>query len=203
MGDKVTAMTQVELAKHWGVSGPRVSQLVKEGCPLDSLASADKWRSDRGNKRVGKVEEEPDRPVGEVPPMRQPVKTGDGLDDALACSIMVCDGAFADYEYARVNGLGSRMLRLTEFNKALDSRLKTEKAYRMEQLRRGTLVDKIEITEMCRRCLDSVLRRLKKLPQEKGPQCNPQDSLRAVRILEAEVASIIQLGQDVINGLSE
>jgi len=195
-----------EIANHWGVSRPRASKLVKEGCPTNSLKAADLWRENRGRKReapkskLGKFADEPKR-KGRPQTPRKPAKTGDSLLDALNNAIAVADGAFEDYEYARVHKLGSRSIRLSEHNKAIDSRLKAEKAYREEMERRKILVPIQEAVDMCRRTMDPVLRRLKKLPQESGPQCNPQDALTAVRILEAEVNTIIGIGRKALDAI--
>jgi len=132
---------------------------------------------------------------------RKPVRTKDSLADALSNAILANEGAFEDYEFARVNKLGTRSVRLSEFNKSLDGRLKAERAYREEMEIRGVLVPKQQIVEMARRCMETVLRRLNKLPQEQGPQCNPQEPLMAVKILEREVDEIKAAGQIALNDL--
>lgn len=192
-----------QIARRWAVSRTRVQQLMAEGCPTNSFQAADLWRKARGQKRpptntkICKFADEP-RGKGRPPKPKTPSRTGDSLQDALNNAIAVADGAFEDYEYARVNKLASRSIRLSEHNKALDSRLKTEKAYREELERRETLVNKHEITDLCRRSIDAVLRRLKKLPDEQGPQCNPENPMVARGILQAEVNAIIAVGQKVI-----
>lgn len=186
--------TIADIARHWGVSRPRVSKLVnKEGCPTNSLKAADRWRESRGQKRAAtnKGDERMEKvAAGRPRAIKRPSKTGDSLLDALNNAIAVADGAFEEYELARVGKLPTRSARLSEHNKALDARLKAEKAYREELERRGVLVMKTEITEKCRRGLDSVLRRLNKLPQECGPQCNPSEPLMAVTVLQRAVDEI-------------
>jgi hypothetical protein len=194
-----------DLARRWGVTRQRASQLVKSGCPTNSFRAADLWRENRGEKRAPtngacKFADEP-RGKGRPPKARKPSQTGDSLQDALNNSIAVADGAFEDYEYARVNKLASRSIRLSEHNKAIDSRLKAEKAYREELERRGILVNKHEITEKIRRCMDAVLKHLKRLPQESGPQCNPQDPIMALTILQRAVDEILLTGQKALHDL--
>lgn len=173
---------------------------------MNSLRAADLWRKNRGAKRERtdtKLSKFADEPRGKGRPVKakQPSRTGDSLLDALLNSIAVADGAFEDYEYARVHKLGSRSIRLSEHNKAIDSRLKAEKAYREELERRRIIVPISEAIDMCRRTMEPVLRRLKKLPQEAGPQCNPQEPLNAVKILEGEINAIIATGRRALDAI--
>lgn len=199
-------LTQKEIAKFLGVSQPRVSQLFAEGCPNSSIEAVEKWRQETGFKRVptntqtSKFADDPPR-KGRKRTARKPSQTNDSLLDALKNAIAVSDGAFLDYEDARVNRLATRSIRLSEHNKAVDMRLKAEKAYREELERRKLLVPIQEAMDICRRTMEPVLRRLKKIPQEVGPQCNPQDPLMAVKILEAEINSVIAVGRKALNAL--
>lgn len=179
--------------------------LVKEGCPLNSLRAADLWRENRGHKRnrtdaegISKFADEP-KAKGRPQTPRKPADTGDSLLDALNNAIAVANGAFEDYEYARVQKLATRSIRLSEHNKAIEARLKAEKAYREELERRGILVNKHEITDLCRRSIDGVLRRFKKPPDEQGPQCNPQNPLVARGILQNEVNALTSVGRKAID----
>lgn len=200
------ALTQKEIAKFLGVSRPRVSQLMAEGCPNTSIEAVEQWRTETGFKRVptnnqtSKFADDPPRKGRKRTPQK-PSNTDDSLKDALNNAIAVSNGAFIDYEDARVNRLATRSVRLSEHNKAVEMRLKAEKAYREELERRKLLVPIQEATDMCRRTMEPVLRRLKKIPQEVGPQCNPQDALTAVRILEAEINGVIAIGRKALDAL--
>lgn len=201
-------LSTIDIAKHLGVSQPRAVQLCQLGCPKNSLRAVDRWRQERGQKRAPtnkgcKFADEPDEPTGKGRPKapRAPAKTGNSLLDALSNAIAVADGAFEDYDFARRNKLGSRSVRLAEHNKALDSRLKAEKAYREEVERRKLIVPLQEAMDMCRRTMEPVLRRLKKIPSEVGPQCNPQDPLMASKILEGEVNAVIAVGRKALDAL--
>lgn len=196
-----------QLAAHLGISKAMVGKLRdKGGMPTNSLRAAKLWRESQNKQRAAtsakkdekcKSAAEPKfrgRPI--KPP--KPSKTGDSLLDALSNTIVVADAAFKAYHHAMSKGLSTQTVRLSEHSKAIDARLKAEKAYREEMERRGLLVPKSQITDLCRRCMDTVLRRLKKLPTEQGPQCNPQEPLMAVRILEREVNEILSAGQKAL-----
>lgn len=90
---------------------------------------------------------------------------------------------------------------LSMHNHALDQRFKAEKAYREEQERRNILVPKQEATELCRRSMEAMLRPLKKLATETGPQCANKDALLIVKILERKIAEIIATGRKALHDL--
>lgn len=200
------APTHKQIADHLGISRVRVIQLRDAGMPTNTLKAAKLWRAGQAKKReaTNAKSKGANLPLT-VPTIRgrpmkvpKPSKTGDSLLDALNNTVTVADAAFKAYHYAMTKGLSTQSARLSEHNKAIDGRLRAEKAYREEQERRNLLVPKGVITDMCRRCMESVLRRLRKLPNEQGPQCNPQEPLMAVRILEREVNEIIAAGQSAL-----
>ncbi len=129
--------------------------------------------------------------------------TGDKMLDALNAARNVQERASEEYEKAMCSGSYTRVSPLLHVHtKALEARFMAEEKYREELERRGELVDKAIIIEMTRRVMDAVLRRLKKLPQEKGPECNPQNPIIAVSILEAEVNNIIATGRTALEAYS-
>ena len=195
-------VSQRALAKHWGISQPHVNRLVKKGCPVNSLRAATLWRKARGRKRAPtnsglNLDPKPGRPKNPA----KPSKSGDSLLDALHNAIAAADDAFEDYQAARLAHSMERSSALSIHNKALDQRFKAEKAYREEQERRNILVPRQEIIEICRRAMDQVLRALRKLPTETGPQCNPTDALLARNTLEREVNKIISIGHKALTEL--
>lgn len=194
-----------DLVRHWGVSRTRVREFISEGCPRDSYEAADAWRENRVLKRLptnqpANLQDEP-LAKGKKQKTRKPARTSDSLHDALQNAIKVSEGAFEDYENARVNKLATRSIRLAEHSRAVDMRLKAEKAYREELERRKLLVPIQDAIDMCRRTMDPVLRRLKKIPQEVGPQCNPQEALKAVSILELEINNVISIGRKALDAI--
>jgi len=182
-----------EIAAHLGISKSRVAELTKVGMPTSTMKAAERWHESREKKRVATNgrKDEPEKPGrGRPKAVRTPSKTGDSLLDALNNAIAVSDGAFEEYELARAGKLPTRSARMSEHSKALEARLKTEKAYREEMERRCLLVEKSAITEKVRRSLEPALRRLNKLASECGPQCNEQEPLKAVTILQRAVDEI-------------
>ena len=79
--------------------------------------------------------------------------------------------------------------------------LKAEKLAREEMERREVLVNKYDASALVRRLVDAVLRRLRRLPDEYGPQCNPQEPVMAYNILQGAVNEVLLAGQEAIRGL--
>ena len=126
--------------------------------------------------------------------------TGDSLLDALNASIYVSGAAFdllQEAMHAKDTPALSPLISI--HNRAIQMRFKAETAHWVELERRKVLVNAQELTDPCRRCLETVIRRLRKLAAESGPQCNPDDPIRAVTILERAVAEVIEAGRMVLN----
>jgi len=194
--------TITEIANHWGVSRPRASQLVKEGCPTNSLKAADKWRDARGMKRAatnGKAREE--KTKGRPKAITASSNTGDGLLDALNDARTVQKDAFSSYQEAVSADRSTRASRLSEHNKALDQLFKAEKAYREEQERRGILATKAVVFDAARRAMNNMMAGLRKLPQEAGPQCNELEPLKSMKILQRAVDEILTKGANALRDL--
>jgi hypothetical protein len=196
----------VKMAEHLGITKTRVCQLKKRGMPMSSFKAADKWREKEELKRTptnncknAAVVKEKELPKTFLPPSN----TGDSLLDALKNSISIADAAYEDYQLARANPELNRSARLSEHNKALDARLKAEEAYRKEMERRKLLVPKHEILERTRRIIENVLRRIKKLPQEQGPQTNPENALHATNVLTRAVDDILSSCQSALREVKE
>lgn len=215
------AVSQSKLAKHWGISRSAVKKRVKQGCPLNSIRAAELWWEKRILKRapttgpnVGKFAdkvqsraEEPDplEPIDGVKRRGRPItpnkpsRSGDSLRDALNNAITVQERAFQQVEKALINGASSMSALLHVHTKALEARFMAETAYREELERRGLVIDRTIMNEMVRRTMEPVLRRIRRLPQERGPECYESGSaINAVNILEKEVNSIIKIGRKAL-----
>ena len=197
-----------EIAKAWGTSRPYVSKMKKQGCPIHSLSAATKWREAHASKRVSpsakvQVAEKPakGKKAGRPRALPEPSKTGDSLLDALNNAIYTADMAYIAYKDAVLVESPTMAARLSESSKATQVRIVVEKAYREEQERRGVLVPKPIIIERCRKAMETVLRMLNKMPSEQGPQCNPENPIMAMKVLQRKVDEIKVATQAAIGGL--
>jgi len=222
-------LSKAEIGRILGLTREQARVLVLKGCPRTTEAEVVAWREANPPRRaptngrfrgagkkavVGKVVKSRRQQVdaGVVVPEKAvvgkklkmpkiPPKTGDSLKDALNNAVFVADRAFEEYLVACENKLSTIPLRLSEHSKALDARLKAERAYREEMERRGVLAEKGKILDAARGAIEEVLRRLNRLPEEAGQQCNPDNPMLATKILEREVKSLILAGKKHLDGL--
>lgn len=193
-----------ETAKHLGLSKSRIDQLKHEGMPMTNLRASKLWWDRRQKSREPTNAKESQRPEGRRGRPRavsQPADTGDSLEDSLRDATAVSKDAFRAYQDALSREARTTSVRLSEFNKALRGRQDAERLYREELERRGILVNKQVMSDKIRRCMEPMIRRLRKLPSEGGPQCNEQDPLRAVTILQQMVDEILVAGQEGLRDL--
>ena len=189
--------TQQEIAKAWGTSRPYVAMCKKQGCPTHTIAAATKWREANASKRVSPTAK---APVAEKPAKGKkagrpkaavaPSNTGDSLLDALNNTVATADMAFMAYKDALLSESPTSAARLSDHSKATQAMLQCNKFYREEQERRSNLVPKQVIIEGCRKAMEVVLRMLNKLPSEQGPQCNPENPIMAMKVLQRKVDEI-------------
>jgi hypothetical protein len=129
------------------------------------------------------------------------VETGDSLLDGLNGAILASNYALERFLEASANNPITAGARLTEYTRALTMRFTAETTYRKEQERRNVLVDKSKIMQVCRMAIEAVKRRAQRIPNETGPQCNPDNPLLATKVLEREMAGLMKIAAKEIDGL--
>lgn len=114
------------------------------------------------------------------------------VDGALANAIEANEESFRLLKEAMIEGRDNKIgVRLAVFNKASENRFKAETAHREELERRRILVPLSEVMDLTRRGYDVILSRLRCLPQNVAPRCNPANPHLVMVILETECAEII------------
>lgn len=201
--------TQAEIARHLRVSRAYICKLVKQGMPLDSFKSARSWKNAHASRRAStnptrlaklvskacnnhspearhlRKEYIATRPDGTKIPSRD-------LEDALFKAILVADEAHRLVIDAMAQPDDSLIqVRVGIHNKALENRIKVEAAIQELQERRKILVPLDAATAIYRRGLDVIMRRLKRLGQEKAAACNPQNPHHALAVLENWVEEML------------
>jgi hypothetical protein len=202
-----------QIAKDWKCRPSWVDRCVKRGCPTDSFEAARLWRQAHASSRppthpkavARQITEEldDDSPEARECRKRYPADKPDGtivpsksLEDALLHAIQLENEAFRLANEAIIEGKDSRIqIRLAIHNKAQENRVKIESMIREELESRKELIPFDQATEIFRRGLDIVLRRLKRFPQEKAAACNPQNPVHASGILESGIDAIIAEAQ--------
>ena len=165
-----------ELASALGVTGQRVSILLKEGMPGESIEAAKAWREERA---AAKKRGAPKPKVAELD------------DGSLADTIEEHRGLVG-----RARGVWEAAMEMGDPNQgkyqtAYNQSLKTLIALEEEQERRALLardyIKASEAQEAMLRIVGEVIARLDKMPAEIGESCNPNDPPKAMEVLAAWV----------------
>jgi hypothetical protein len=208
--------SQREIAKDWQCAHSYVAKCVKNGCPTDSFESARAWRKLHASKRATtspkqlaklvlqeKNDDSPDarehrkeflkdRPEGTRLPSDTP------LEDALLNAQQAAAEAWRLLSESMTANQDDLIgVRLSVHNKAPEALFRAESAYREELKRRRILIPLAEAMETARRGYQVILQRLKALPQNVAPRCNPTDPNRAMTVLESECTAILADAQKV------
>lgn len=219
---------KADIARHLGITKVHAARLVKRGCPTTSLKAALQWRNANPPKRapvnrpesvllrrinqraaeksrkatgkpMGRSKGPPDPSKPVLPP--KPVESGDSLLDVLNAFIHVHEVSLALFDHACVHNQLAIPARMSEHTRAGMARMQAEEAYRKEMQIRGVLVDKGIVFQTARQSIEAVLKRLRRMPIELGPQCNPQEPLRATKIMQREVDVVISAGAKEIEAI--
>ncbi len=165
-----------DLASALGVTGQRVSILLKEGMPGESVEAAKAWREERA---AAKKRGAPKPKVAELD------------DGSLADTIEEHRGLVG-----RARGVWEAAMEMGDPNQgkyqtAYNQSLKTLIALEEEQERRALLardyIKASEAQEAMLRIVGEVIARLDKMPAEIGESCNPNDPPKAMEVLAAWV----------------
>jgi hypothetical protein len=203
-------LTLAEIANDWGVSKPYVHKCIKRGCPVDSFENARLWReayasskaptnSQRIARQLGEKEKEassePNRRENGnsgAKKNRQPNAPADPFAHALDSTLQAQEEAWRLLQEAMIEGRDSKiMVRLTVHTRAVEARIRAEVQHREELERQRVLIPLSEAKDLFRRGYDIILSRLRRLPQNVAPRCNPANPHLAIAILETECAEII------------
>jgi hypothetical protein len=201
--------TVSEYARARGVSHQYISKLVKKGMPLTSFEAADQFREAHASSKPPTNPTRIARMIDEEPPRyslsdtsEQPLRKG-GVNPAkhssgstLETTVMNAHRAAGEawrlLHEAMIEGKASKIqVLLSIHNKAVDALFTVESAYRTELERRRILIPLAEAMEIARRGYEVILQRLKTLPQNVAPRCNPANPHLAIAILETECMEII------------
>jgi hypothetical protein len=165
-----------ELASGLGLTTQRVSILLKEGMPGESVDAAKVWREER---TAAKKRGAPKPKVAELD------------DGSLADTIEEHRGLVG-----RARGVWEAAMEMGDTNQgkyqtAYNQSLKTLIALEEEQERRALLardyIKASEAHEAMMRIVGEVIARLDKMPAEVGESCNPNDPPKAMEVLAAWV----------------
>jgi hypothetical protein len=165
-----------ELASGLGLTTQRVSILLKEGMPGDSVDAAKAWREER---TAAKKRGAPKPKVAEL---------DDGsLADTIEEHRGLVGRARGVWEAAMETGDPNQGKYQTAYNQSLKSLLYLEEEQERRALMARDYIKASEAQEAMMRIVGEVIARLDKMPAEIGESCNPNDPPKAMEVLAAWV----------------
>ena len=202
------SVKQAELARVWGLSRQRISQMVKAGMPLASLEEAEAWRvAHYGGRSVlgrqgGEVKSDSVSDGGaDLPPRPEQVAKGDlsredieGTLARLKKNELVAWGLLA--QAVRQKDENGILLGQRKFGEAAALRVKLEKEVSQILLQQGVTVLMSEAKELFGRHLQAVRMALKNMPSRLAARCNPSDPALAKQTLNEAVDRIFKTLND-------
>jgi len=182
------AIEQKVLAERWELSKGRISQLVAEGMPLDSVEAAEKWRAERiglnGNPAEGySPSNEPGQEAAQQAPQKQGVlETFESIVERQRLLVQLSRN---QYIKAVREGSPAQSKLYASYDKTVNT-LTTLKAEldRIAVMGRE-FIPAIEAGEAMREITGNFVNRLDKLALETAEACNPENPAKAVKALEA------------------
>jgi hypothetical protein len=172
------SLTNAALGEGLGITRQRVSALIREGMPTDSVESARVWREARTTRQAAPL------------PSRL-----DTLDDGtLAATIQrhrhLVATAQGVWEAAMAGGDPNQGKYQTAYNQSLKTLINLEEEQERRALNEKVFI-KRELAEASVRELASlVLARLEKVGLECAEKCNPDNPALAIKTLDAWVRSV-------------
>ena len=165
-----------ELASGLGLTTQRVSILLKEGMPGDSVDAAKAWREER---TAAKKRGAPKPKVAEL---------DDGsLADTIEEHRGLVGRARGVWEAAMEMGDPNQGKYQTAYNQSLKTLINLEEEQERRALLARDYIKASEAQEAMLRIVGEVIARLDKMPAEIGESCNPNDPPKAMEVLAAWV----------------
>lgn len=184
------AISQKTLAERWELSPGRISQLVSEGMPLDSIEEAEKWRANRhlstgippsdykldGTQPV----EQPDEP--EEKEAKTVLETFDSIIERQRILVQISRN---QYIKAVKSGSPQQSRLYASYDKTVNTLTKLKAEADRLALMNREYIRASDATEAMRKLAGDFVNRLDKLALDVAEACNPDNPAKAVKVLEA------------------
>lgn len=202
-------LTPTQIAKAWGCSRAYASKCIGKGCPTDSIEKANAWRVETSKYGVGYrskggagIAAPPTAPPEATTPAKHAPRARDtsptelrdlsNIESSLVAAIEVEQEAHRlviEAQKARTDNILA--VRIAAYSKAQANRLEAEERVQKYLLAQRILVPFTEAKAEARKGYDAIIPQLRALSKNAGPLCNPENPLRATKILEQQIEAII------------
>lgn len=182
------AVEQKALAERWELSKGRISQLVSEGMPLDSIEAAVKWRAERiginGNPAEGYT---PSNEPGLEAAQQSPPKQGmlETFESIVERQRLLVQLSRNQYIKAVREGSSAQSKLYASYDKTVNTLTKLKAELDRIAVMGREFIPAIEASEAMREMTGNFVNRLDKLALETAEACNPENPAKAVKALEA------------------
>lgn len=179
---------QVEIATALGLTRGRVSQLVKQGMPTESVEAARAWRDARKvqNERAGHIVQ-PVRPLDLsgldeiLQAVSQPQGGGDEMDMRIQQQVDLCRMTRDVFVNALENGDPSQGKLYGNYDRAIGTLLALEKVRKQRQIEDGRLVDADESAARFGKVLGQLRSLIERAELTFAPKANPDNPPKALK----------------------
>lgn len=188
-------VTNNELSDRWGITPARVSQLIKEGMPLESVEAAEAWRDGRSSRAALWADKRANAsgasPAGaEAAPEPEPsqAKTDPGsLETLVEYQLRIVTVARNGLARAMRENLGPQKVKAASdtLDKAVNTYAKLRREARAELIASRTLIVRATALDRFRKVFGLMIAELERLEVEVAPLANPSNPGLAMKEIRA------------------
>ena len=168
--------SQTEIADALGLTRQRVSVLVKQGMPVDSVEAAIAWRQARDDERRRPA------PIPELETL-----TDLSLEQSIITHKARVEHAGEIWDAAMRGGDTNQGKYQSAYNAAFKTLIDLEAELERRRVTNAEFISAKEATAAMRELIAEVVNRLDKLALDCAEGCNPETPAKAVKVLEAWV----------------
>lgn len=188
------AISQKTLVERWELSPGRISQLVAEGMPLDSVESAEKWRAQRhlstgippsDFKMEGGTPQDPPTEVPDEPEEKTPTTVLETFDSIIERQRILVQISRNQYIKAVKSGSPQQSRLYASYDKTVNTLTKLKAEADRLALMNREYIRAADSADAMRKLAGDFVNRLDKLALDVAEACNPENPAKAVKILEA------------------
>jgi len=185
------SISQKTLVERWELSPGRISQLVAEGMPLDSVEEAEKWRAQRhlstgippSDYKIGG--EQPEEPAAEEPEEKTPTTVLETFDSIIERQRILVQISRNQYIKAVKSGSPQQSRLYASYDKTVNTLTKLKAEADRLALMNREYIRAADSADAMRKLAGDFVNRLDKLALDVAEACNPENPARAVKVLEA------------------
>lgn len=183
-------ISQKTLAERWELSPGRISQLVSEGMPLDSIEEAEKWRASR-HLSTGippsdyKIDGNPPAEQPDEPEEKEAKTVLETFDSIIERQRILVQISRNQYIKAVKSGSPQQSRLYASYDKTVNTLTKLKAEADRLALMNREYIRATDATEAMRKLAGDFVNRLDKLALDVAEACNPDNPAKAVKVLEA------------------